>query len=78
MPGSSRTSASRSVLPALGLALLLTSCTVPAEEVNPGPAGATTADEAGRADDVVIAVGSEPDTLNSVLGHARWGDGKVV
>lgn len=78
MPGSSRTSASWSVLPVLCLALLLTSCTAPAGEGSPGPAGATTAGAPGRADDVVIAVGSEPDTLNPVLGHARWGDGKVA
>lgn len=62
-------------------ALLLTGCVDPTRgpgegQASPGEgAGATAA--ARTAQDVVIAAGSEPDSLNPVLGYARWGDGKV-
>lgn len=40
---------------------------------------ATSGASAGPAqDEVVIVIAAEPDTLNPVLGYARWGDGKVV
>lgn len=62
-------------------ALPLTGCVDPTQgpgegQASPGEgAGATAA--ARTAQDVVIAAGSEPDSLNPVLGYARWGDGKV-
>ena len=42
--------------------------------------GAAPQDRSGQpaVSEVVIALGSEPDTLNPVLGYARWGDGKIT
>lgn len=64
----------RVLIPTAGLALLTVGCTNPTAV----PDAAVTDPADGRAQDVVIAVAAEPDTLNPVLGYARWGDGKVV
>lgn len=74
MPGSRRMLPLRVLVPLAGLVLLTGGCANPTAV--PDAAGTTPA--GGSAQDVVIAVGAEPDTLNPVLGYARWGDGKVV
>lgn len=56
-------------------ALVLGGCVDPDRRPTATSPGAAAAGQG--APDVVIAVGSEPDTLNPLLGHARWGDGKV-
>lgn len=63
------------LLAGVGLLLVVASCADP-DGTATGPAGP--AGEPGRGEEVVVAVASEPDTLNPVLGYARWGDGKVV
>lgn len=78
MPGTRRTLSVRAFLPLACLALLTASCTDPTRDVDATTELVTGAPGGpGQAPDVVIAVGSEPDTLNPVLGYARWGDGKV-
>lgn len=63
--------------------LSVTSCAVLAGCADPAhggqsPTAAQGADPRGTAQDVVIAVAGEPDTLDPVLGYARWGDGKIT
>lgn len=78
MPTARRTHRLRALLPLVCLGLLTSACTNPAQVGSPVEATSGTDADRSAAPDVVIAVGSEPDTLNPVLGHARWGDGKVV
>ncbi len=61
---------------AAALGLALTACAGGQQE---GPGAASPGAGARHTPtEVVIAAGSEPDTFDPVLGHARWGDGKVT
>lgn len=74
-PARQRLSRARATaISALAAAGLIAACVAPGEA--PGASGAGGQLEEDR--EVVIALATEPDTLNPVLGHARWGDGKVV
>jgi peptide/nickel transport system substrate-binding protein len=66
----------RTLEAALAAVLLLGACVDPGA----GPSGGQEDGSAGPGDatSVVVALAGEPDTLNPVLGAARWGDGKVV
>ncbi|QFG69027.1 ABC transporter substrate-binding protein [Ornithinimicrobium pratense] len=78
MPTARRPCLLQGLIPLACLALLTSACADPSQNGLPQEGASGTQEGKVPAQDVVIAVGSEPDTLNPVLGYARWGDGKVV
>lgn len=66
----------RRFLPAaLAASLILAACSTPDVGAPAGDAPAGT--EGGSGTQAVLASGPEPDSLNPLLGHARWGDNKI-
>lgn len=65
-------------LPLLVCVGLVTGACADTSQVDTRQGASSPQGESASTQDVVIAVGAEPDTLNPVLGYARWGDGKVA